>query len=494
MTYVISREVMYDLDKKTMNNFGIPSRVLMEIAGQRMVDFLVSIEDKSTENILVVCGHGNNGGDGFVIARGLKNKGYYVNILFDGQIDKLSNESYINYELCQKLNIPITNFTSDNKKELINKSSVIVDAIFGIGFRGKLSTLYSSLIKELNDAKATRFACDIPSGLDADSGNAELAFKADYTCTMAAIKQGLILNKGIEFCGKIKVIDISIPQEYFQDKKNEVGVFKNKLELPKRFATSHKGDYGKVLIMAGSKSFTGAAILSSKACVKAGAGLVKLLHEKGIDQILENSLIEVMTDNYENQVRVDDFLQWSDVVLIGCGLGKREKAVEILKYILTNYCKKIVIDADGINIIAQENLFYLLAKSRAEILLTPHLGEFSRLVKRSLEDVRRDIISIARDFCKQYPYINLLVKSSVSFFMNNKELIYINKGNDGLSTGGSGDVLAGIITSFIAQGMNSKQAATNGSYYLGSIAEKLSESQQSFSIIPTEIINNIGKL
>ncbi len=486
--FVVSRAQMYQLDKRTMQEYPLDSQVLMEVAGLKSSQRILEIYDIKTYKFHILCSHGNNGGDGFVIARWLMNSSAEVEILFLGQEQKMSPETLNNYKLCQKLGCSFINLDDFLNREIL-PNSVIIDALLGIGFQGQLKETLFSLISKVNGVNVARVAIDIPSGLDADTGEVNLAFKADYTFTMAALKQGMLLNSGPSYCGKIEVIDISIPDQYYQDLDFYATVH-SCMEYPKRHRNSHKGDYGKVLVIAGSPSFSGAAILSSKACVKAGAGLVKLLHPQGMENIFESSLTEIMTQGITSDSNIEEYFDWSDVILIGPGLGQGPEAVKLLTKILKEYDKKLVVDADGINIIAQNKK--LLLATKAQILLTPHLGEFSRLVNIPLADIRLDLISQARKFVDEYN-ISLLIKSANTFYIDKNRASFNLRGNDGLSTGGSGDVLAGIITSFIGQKMNMAGAAINASYYLGKLAEKMCETQETFSLIPSEIIANIGK-
>lgn len=487
--FVISREQMYQLDKRTMQEFSIESQVLMEIAGLKSTQKIVENYDIQNHQYLVMCSHGNNSGDGFVIARWLMNMSAKVGILFIGDTEKMSPETLHNYRLCQKLECTFVDLEVFNLCR-ISDDTVVIDALLGIGFQGELKEPMASLIQQVNNLSNPRIAIDIPSGVNANTGEVKLAFRADYTFTMAAIKQGMLLNSAPTYCGKIEVIDISIPDQYFTELEFYARVH-TKMQYPKRFKQSHKGDYGKVLIIAGSPSFSGAAILSSQACLKAGAGLVKLLHPQGMETIFESSLTEIMTSGITAETNITEYLDWSDVVLIGPGLGQGKEAEEILTKVLKEYQKPLIIDADGLNLIAKNKK--LLLESKAQILLTPHLGEFSRLCNVTLAEVMNNQMLYAKEFVDEYP-VSLLLKSSNTLYLDKKEAIFNIRGNDGLSTGGSGDILAGIVTSFIAQKMEISQAAINGSYYLGKLAEKMSESQQTFSITPSQIIEQIGKL
>ncbi len=486
--YVISREQMYQLDKRTMDEFEIKSPILMEIAGLKSCQRIIDLFPIKSHKYLILCASGNNSGDGFVIARWLQNYSAQVKILFLGDQDKMSPETLNNYELCKKLNCEFIDISSFDYKKL-SRETVLIDALMGIGFQGVLKDPIASLLNDINSLDNPKVAIDLPSGLDANTGQADLVFKADYTFTMAAVKQGMLLNSAPSYCGKIEVIDISIPDAYFKE-LDFYAIINDKMKYPIRFIHSHKGDYGKVVVIAGSESFSGAAILSCKACVKAGAGLVKLLHPKGMESIFESELTEIMTIGINQETIINEFLEWADTILIGPGLGQSKEAEHLFRNVLKHYEKTIVIDADGLNILAKNK--ELILRSRAKILLTPHLGEFSRLCGITIKELNKDIIKYARSFVKDYD-VSLLLKSSKSLYIDRNKAVYNITGNDGLSTGGSGDVLAGLIASFVSQKLPLDEAAINASYYLGKLVEEMSKEQASFSIIPSEIIKQIGK-
>ncbi len=486
--YVINREQMYSLDKRTMHEFAIESPILMEIAGLKSCQAIVDLYPVHDYNYLIMCSHGNNSGDGFVIARWLHNLNANLDILFVGDKKKMTAESWNNYKLCQQLKINFVDKDSFSFDKLAS-NTIIIDALLGIGFTGQLKSPLFELISQANQLSNPRIAIDIPSGLDANTGQTSLAFKADYTFTMAAIKQGMLLNNGPAVCGQIQVIDISIPDDYYHELDFYAKVNKTMI-YPERYQHSHKGHYGKILIIAGSESFSGAAILSAKACVKAGAGLVKLLHPQGMESIFETELTEVMTKGVSGETNIGDFLLWADTILIGPGLGQSKDAEHLLINVLKHFEKNIIIDADGLNLLAKNR--HLLLRSKANILLTPHLGEFARLCGITLTDLMQDIIRYAKAFVKDYP-ISLLLKSAKTLYLDREKAVFNVSGNDGLSTGGSGDVLAGIISSFVGQKLPLDQAAISASYYLGKLVENMASQQATFSIIPSEIIKSIGK-
>ena len=501
--HILSREEMYHLDKYTIEKIGIPGKVLMENAGKGCAENIASEFLHSKDKIALFCGSGNNGGDGFVIARFLRKWNYYPTIFLLGNQDKMTPETKENFDLCDEMNIEIHRFLTIEEWQDFNLDlgfyDLVIDAIFGVGFKGTVRGWIAELIKEINNFGKKIIAIDIASGIDADTGQAEIAVKADQTYTMEAYKYGHFLGKGREKSGYVKIIDIGIPGKLYKrfPPKAEL-ITKNNVKYPVRSRFSHKGDFGKIGIIAGSPGFSGAAILSSKAALRAGAGLITLFHPKGMELIFENQLLEVMTysipEDDNGNILVTDLwekLSSMDVLLIGPGIGTSHKLVKFVEAILEKWEKPVVIDADGLNILANnENI--LKSISGKPVILTPHIGEFSRLHKREISDISQHPVQELEDFTQKYK-TNVLLKSATSIFSDGSHLVFNISGNDGLSTGGSGDVLAGIIVSFLGQNSSLKDAAVSASFLLGKTAEKLSKIRKSASIIPSDIIDEIFK-
>ena len=493
--YVLSPQEMYAIDKFTIENVGIPGQELMENAGKGCSEFINDLLSPESK-IAIFCGSGNNGGDGFVIARYLHNWQHSPAIFLMGNTDKMSPETYSNYDQCKKLGITIN--IIEEKPNDLSDFDLIVDAIFGVGFKGEIKGWRADVVNEINSADKAVVAIDIASGIDANTGQAIIAVDADFTLTMAAMKYGQLLGEGREKSGEILVIDIGVPESVFMEfpLKGKLATDENVL-FPYRSKFSHKGDYGKVGIIAGSPGFTGAAILASKAALRSGAGLITLFHPLGLETILENQLLEVMTftiplPHYKEDT--EEFiskLNSMDVLLIGPGIGRSEEMVELLKKIVSNWNKPLILDADALNIISdnKEIIKYIAGK---QVLLTPHLGEFARLRDVTIDEVMKDTIQYLQDFVDKYK-CSVLLKSATSVYCDETGFIFDITGNDGLSTGGSGDVLAGIIASFVGQQLSLKEAAISASYLMGETAEKLAEIRKPASIIPSDIIENIFK-
>ena len=490
---VLTAKQMKELDHFTMNDFGIESSVLMENAAAEAARIIIENHEDGT-SVAVFCGSGNNGGDGFVIARWLHNYGFDVYVLICGKEDKMTPETKHNLELCRKLMIEEIDLTDhealDENAINIPDAELIVDALFGIGFKGAARGHYKDLFYIINESSAYVYAVDIPSGINADTGEGILYVNADATITMAYPKCGLYLREGLSATGELYIVDIGIPPMLEKEFNLNCSFYTNFLKLD-RLKFGHKGNFGRVAIIAGSRGLTGAAVLASKAALRTGSGLITLFHPSGLEDIFEIKLTEVMTKVIPEENDLPDckelieLLSGYDCILIGPGIGVSEYSKKLTECILSGIDKPIIVDADGINIIASNPDLLLNAKSD-KILLTPHIGEFRRLIKKDISDTISQLLNFTADYS-----VNVLLKSAVSIFSDGEVCMFEKSGNDGLSTGGSGDVLAGIIISYIGQGYCIKDAALSGSNLLGTTAEKLTEYRETASITPGDIVQGL---
>ncbi len=505
--FVLSREEMYFYDKHTIEKVDIPGKKLMENAGRGCAEFILNeilqpagLKKNTDQKIIIFCGSGNNGGDGFVIARYLTENEYPVIIALTGSEAKMSPETKENFTRCLELGIPVKKLTNQADWEAakidLNEYAIIVDAVFGVGFQGEVGGWYKELFTLINQSASLRIAIDISSGIEADTGKADDAIMADYTLTMANFKFGHLLGEGRKRSGEVLVIDIGIPEEIYV-KFPPAGklITADNVIFPERDRFSHKGTYGKIGIIAGSPGFSGAAIMASRAALRSGAGLIKLFHPQGMETIFETSLIEVMTHPIPediNGIDLESFyllLEGLDALLIGPGIGVSAGTEKLVEFLLLKWHKPLVIDADAINVIASNHKFKQMLKGR---LLTPHTGEFSRLSGKSVNELQVDPVRFVKEFAAEHE-CSILLKSATTLFSDGREIMFNISGNDGLSTGGSGDVLAGIIISFLGQKLDVKDAAISASYLLGATAENLAEIRKPASIIPTEIIEELFK-
>ena len=478
-------------DEYTIQEIGIPSLVLMERAALETVK-IIEQRISYSERILVVCGSGNNGGDGYAIARLLYLKGYKVDICFVGNDNSRSLENREQKRICDYYQIPVV---KDLKEKEYN---VIVDAIFGVGLSREISGSYYDVINILNRMKGLKIAVDIPSGLnDATGGVMGIVFRADITVAIAYIKQGEVLQPGNESVGELVIADIGIYDDALS--KEESISFTYELEdlskhYPKRTANSHKGTYGKVSIIAGSKGMSGAAYLSAKAAYAAGAGLVQIYTHEENRVILQKLLPEVIVTTYDSfeEEQLKRVCDWADVVGIGCGLGQSTLSDAILTYVLKYAECPCVIDADGLNLLA--NHMELLEGRTKPTILTPHMKEMTRLLACEMNNLQENRMDLLKQFIAKYP-VTCVLKDARTLVLKKEENLYINtSGNAAMAKGGSGDVLTGIISGILAQGLGEYEAATLGVYLHGLAGDAAREKLGSYSVLASDIIEAIGDI
>jgi len=500
MKLVLSRDEMRRMDMRTIKDFGIPSSILMETAGARSADCIRSLyPNESSGRILVLCGTGNNGGDGYVIARHLIAHCEELQIL-SPVAGRMSPEAAANRKLCEKLDIPIHEI--QDPEALVSlmafsdfRFDLIIDAIYGIGFRGELPAGVGQILTILDQYHAIKIAIDIPSGIDADTGQG-YSMQMDATLAIAEPKYGHHLASGREKSGKLITIPIGIPPFY---KEGFTAFIYDDLILPKRHQNSHKGDFGRVLLIGGSPGYLGSIKLAAQATLRAGSGLAYLYSRRenlsaymaDPDEIMVFGIPEVEGDLPRPDVdEMRKIINRADAIAIGCGMGLDGFALELLQIVLKYSRVPTVLDADALTLISQNpKLSAMLKKGR--FLLTPHKQEFCRLAGIDLKTLAQDPIHHLTS-CQRKVGCPILLKGHTSIYRDQEQMIFLTAGNDALATGGSGDVLCGIIASFAGQGLNLMHAACSASLLMGRTAERLSQSRSSFSILPSDIIEHIG--
>lgn len=501
MRNLLSSAQMKDLDSRTINDFGLPSRLLMENAGTASTGIILShYLDRLDGPVCVLCGYGNNGGDGAVIARALHNCGCEVTILRIGK-GRSSKETQSNLELCDKLGIPIIGIYSGQDlgkaRDCVDNSSLVIDAVFGIGFKGKLSPWLDEFVNQVNSFSNFIVAVDIPSGLDADTGYCENAIYADATICIESMKTGHVIGLGKEICGELHRVCIGIPPEFYTS-LNPVRLFDaGDFFPPLRYSEYHKNNYGKVYIFGGIPGYTGASVMAATAALRAGCGYVYVLHRIELMAVYALKLTEALSLAIPEHPKTDlpdikillSLLSDASAVLIGPGLGRDDYSLQLLEAVLKKVKVPLVVDADGINLIAENPKLYQFI-SKPNILLTPHWGEFARLAGIDKEELEKDCLGILKSFTEKHS-TRILLKSHYSIYHDQEKTLINTSGNDGLATGGSGDVLAGIIASFLAQGENISDAAIKASFLLGKTAEVLAVKRGTASILPTDVIDNL---
>ncbi len=516
MQIVVDSVTMKAIDNYTINEIGIPSLVLMERAALAVAD-CVKEHIVSDDKILAICAGGNNGADGIAAARILKLQGYKADILIIGDTDKCSKEFEKQINIAENLGINIYNSVE------LNEYTIIIDAIFGIGLNKVVKGEYLNLIKSINNSKHTVFSVDIPSGLSASIGKPlGDAVVANYTVTFAYNKIGLILYPGHEYAGEVIVSDIGLYRKIEEEHKCYIYDNNDLMNLPKRISNSHKGDYGKLLVVAGSVWMNGACYLTSKAAYRMGAGLLKAVIPKENSTIMQTMLAEALISTYESnnelsladKDKINQDISWATFIVIGPGLGTNKISYDLLKLVLNNAKVPVLIDADGINILAkmindQEEInevytdnINLLVANRLKILknilpknviLTPHLKELSRLFNIPLEKIKNNIMEVADVITKDNSFIYVMKDARTVVAHENSRYINVS-GNSGMSTAGSGDVLSGIIASLIAQGLEPKLGAELGVYIHGLAGDIATKDKNQYSIIASDIIDGLANV
>ena len=479
-------------DQYTIQKLEVPSLELMEHAAQACVQVL---EDEKVDlsHVCVVCGSGNNGGDGFAIARILQNNRYSVETFCVGNPEHYTEETQEQMHRLQECGGKITYGMPQE-----DSYSVIIDAVFGVGLSRKVEGRYRQVIEQMNRMRGTKFAVDIPSGLSATTGCIlGCAFKADYTVTFQLKKIGLELSQGRTMAGRVIVPDIGISTDSIcedQEIVRTAGKDIYRKMLPDRPEDSNKGTYGRLLVIAGNKGMAGAAYLNAHAAYMTGAGLVRIYTSSDNREILQTLLPEAIITTYEeyNKEELLSLLTWADSVCIGSGLGMSRLSEKILKTVIEYVKVPCLIDADGLNLLA-ENKNYLNQMAERRFVITPHMKEMSRLTGISVEELKADRIQILKDFSSRYR-ITCVLKDSRTLIASEEKGIRMNlTGNSAMAKAGSGDVLAGVISGWMVQGKEAEDAAELGTYIHGLSGDLAKFEKGVYSVMARDLIEYISK-
>ena len=474
-------------DQYTIQKLGVPSLELMEHAAQACVQVL---EDEKVDlsHVCVVCGSGNNGGDGFAIARILQNNRYSVETFCVGNPEHYTEETQEQMHRLQECGGKITYGMPQE-----DSYSVIIDAVFGVGLSRKVEGRYRQVIEQMNRMRGTKFAVDIPSGLSATTGCIlGCAFKADYTVTFQLKKIGLELSQGRTMAGRVIVPDIGISTDSIcedQEIVRTAGKDIYRKMLPDRPEDSNKGTYGRLLVIAGSKGMAGAAYLNAHAAYMTGAGLVRIYTSSDNREILQTLLPEAIITTYEeyNKEELLSLLTWADGVCIGSGLGMSRLSEKILKTVIEYVKVPCLIDADGLNLLA-ENKNYLNQMAERRFVITPHMKEMSRLTGTPVEELKADRIQILKDFISRYR-ITCVLKDSRTLIASEEKGIRMNlTGNSAMAKAGSGDVLAGVISGWMVQEKEAEDAAELGTYIHGLSGDLAKFEKGVYSVMARDLI------
>lgn len=499
MKILVDSRQMKLCDSNTIQHFGMPSLVLMERAALGTAE-VIEKEIPAGKSVLVVCGTGNNGGDGLAVGRILSQKGYWMTLVMPGDWEKASAETRQQMEICRAYGMEL-------HKEIPEENfEVVVDALFGIGLSRELKGTYAEVVRQMNSINGYKVAVDIPSGIHADTGAVMgIAFHADITVTFAFSKLGLRLYPGAEYAGRIIVKDIGIDRKSFLEET--ITTFETEQSdlamLPKRQAYSNKGTFGKVLVVAGHKNMAGAAFFSGKGAYATGAGLVKILTEEENREIIQQLLPEAILDTYvpgdtgqDSKKSLKDRLkcgmEWADVIVAGPGMGTGETAELLVEEILKTAKVPVILDADGLNLLS-EHLEWL-REAEMPLIITPHLGEMARLTKKSIFDIQKQLLQVAREFAKEYNVICILKDARTITALPDGTVFVNTSGNNGMATAGAGDVLTGVLAGLTAQGMEAGQAAPMGVYLHGAGGDKAVEQTGTYGMMAQDIIEGVRQL
>ncbi|MFV0399378.1 MAG: NAD(P)H-hydrate dehydratase [Oscillospiraceae bacterium] len=481
---------------------------LMENAGSAAAAFIRRTFELEGLNCMVFCGKGNNGGDGFVVARKLYENGANVVVtLVEGTPAGEAPQQML--DMVNELQIPVLSLEEhyDRIASYLEHADILVDAIYGTGFHGRLLSLPAQAARLINGAIAAVIALDLPSGTEADTGHFDPdAVEADFTVALQLHKPVHIFPSSLALCGRVELVDIGIPPEVYSGVQSRFVPVDDRLvwsAIPQRDPESHKGTYGTLLSIAGSLHYRGAAVLSTEAALRTGAGLCCLASIEPVCAAgaLRNpeAILLPLPDDGRGCIDADaarpllaPWLSRSSAVLFGCGLGQPESALALLEHLLATCRVPMVIDADGLNALVENP--QLLNTAAAPLVLTPHPGEMARLCSLSVAEVQKDRYAVALSFARTYN-VTLVLKGHETVVASPDGILYLNAtGNPGLARGGSGDLLAGMIASLLAQGVEPAMAAVCGVWLHGSAADRCAARRSQYNMLPSDILEDLGQL
>lgn len=492
-------KAMRDADERAIHVLGLPSTLLMTNAARQVAEAALELMDKNKSTV-IFCGSGNNGGDGIGAAIYLLRRGVGIRCFLVGERTKMSEDCAEMERRLLELGGKLEDFNLEDGRirELTNETGVIIDALFGTGLNSELRGKALAAVKIINEAKAPVVSADIASGVEADTGRIlGDAVRADTTVAFSMAKIGHFAEPGCTCCGKLRVADIGIPSEALEDAATDVfAVGAEDVFLPARPKISHKGDYGKLLIIGGSVGYTGAPVLCALAAARSGAGLVSLGVPSEIYEITAGRLYEPMPfplgdDGGRLSAKalpvITEKLSNSDVCVIGCGLSRSDDITELVRSIVSSSEKPLVIDADGL--FALGNDPQIIKSAQKPPVLTPHEGEFARLGGV----LTGDRVSDARSFAKSRECVLVLKGHRTICAFPDGEVCIMPAGNPGMAKGGSGDVLAGVIGALLGQ-LSQKQAVITACVVHALAGELCAERMGEYSMLPTDIIETIPEI
>lgn len=497
---------MRNIDRRTIQEAKIPGLDLMERAGQGTVRVALGmLGDPKGKKVVCFCGKGNNGGDGFVVARLLAQAGAAPQVYLLGKKAEVRGDALENLNRLLQMGAGVEELADVEEISGLGEAQLIVDALLGTGVSGPVKGLMAQVIHLINDSGLPVLAVDIPSGVNGDTGEIlGCCIQADRTATMALPKRGFFFSPGRERVGELTVVDIGVPPWVVEKEKLTVETLESQEMaglIPSRAADAHKGSCGQVLVVAGSVGMTGAAALTSMAVLHAGAGMAILGIPESLNEIMEVKLTEVMTRPLpETKARslslaslepVQELLSWADILAIGPGLSTDPETIQVVRQLLPKLSCPTVIDADGLNAIAQDS--QLLKSVKAPLVLTPHAGELARL--SGIETPRKTQERIDAAVALAQPYgVVCVFKGSPTLIADQRGEVFINTtGNAGMATAGAGDVLTGMIAGFLAQGLTPLEAAKLGVYLHGLAGDVARDLRGEWGLVAGDLVEAISE-
>ncbi len=501
---LVTVEEMREVDRRAIEEFRIPSLQLMENAGRIIAEEAREmLRSPLGKRVAVFAGRGNNGGDGFVAARYLLEEGAEVKTYLLGKKEEVKGDAGANlHRLTRVVEIKEKN-DLEKLREGFSQIDLIIDALLGTGTRGEVRGLLRDTIELLNERAKPIISVDIPSGLEGNKGEPPgICVRAVKTVTMGLPKRGLILYPGAEYTGELKIAAIGIPPEVLNAGSLKVNLLEEKdivSLLPHRKRDSHKGNYGHILVLAGSTGFTGAAALTGLGSLRAGGGLVTLGVPGSLNPIMEAKLTEVISRplpetepgslSLEAEGEILRLAQGVDALAVGPGLSTYPETSALVRRLLTKINKPLVIDADGLNGLAGD--ISLLTKSPASIVITPHPGEMGRLLGKTTGEVQSDRIGVTRETALQTGTV-VVLKGARTVISDPEGNVYVNPtGNPGMASAGMGDILTGMIASFVGQGLTEIEAARAGVYIHGLAGDIAAGIRGEAGLIATDLLDKL---
>jgi len=469
-------EEMQKLDRDAVQKYGISDELLMENAGLAVYQVIARKLGFKNRHFLIFCGTGNNGGDGLVVARKLYSNGAHIHLCILNNPEKYKDAALKNWQIIQKLNLPALIMpTIEEIKTLIKSDNIVIDAIFGTGLTSDVKGIYFQVIQFINQNNNPVVSVDIPSGINGNNGTTSgIAMKADYTITFGLPKVGNILYPGYEYCGNLSISHISFPPDLYDSSEIKIQI-NNPVKIPDRPVDGHKGSFGNALFIAGAQNYYGAPYFSSLSFLKAGGGYSRLAAPASLIPYISTRAGEVVflpqketnigTISLNNYNELLECSEKMDIVVIGPGLSLQEETQALIRKLIVEIKKPLLIDGDGLTALSQE-LSILKARQHPTIL-TPHSGEMARLIKLKAQKIKEDPIYIIQEFTRNHNTICILKGAHSIIGLPDGE-VYINMtGNSGMASAGSGDILTGTIAAMFTLGLSIESAVRQGTLVHG---------------------------